>query len=134
MDAASVKIDLSYLYLLSSGNKDFEEKLLHGSVADVDRLMNNLQTAWKTQDAGEVRKSAHSLVSLVAIAGVPFIEDSCRKIDQVFADNIFHPEYEFLVEEIVSIWPVAYGQLKELMITGGENASSPNPHSPAQSN
>jgi len=57
----------------------------------VNLLINNLQIGWKEKDAASIRKCAHSLISLAGIAGIPCVEDSCRKIDRGFADNVFHP-------------------------------------------
>jgi hypothetical protein len=115
MENTTTKIDLAYLYLLSDGNKEFEQKLLTGSIENVNELMNNLQLAWESSDAVGVKKSAHSIISLAAITGIPFAEGLCRKIDKAFADDLFHPEYEPIVKDILSCWPVAYEQLKSVL-------------------
>jgi HPt (histidine-containing phosphotransfer) domain-containing protein len=121
MENTPTKIDLAYLYLLSNGNKEFEQKLLTGSVESVNELMNNLQRAWESRDAAGVKKSAHSIISLAAITGIPFAEGLCRKIDKAFADDLFHPEYEPVVKDIVSCWPVAYEQLKSVLHGSSQN-------------
>ncbi len=115
MNTEPMNLDLAYLHMLTDGNKEFEKKLLAGAVADVDKLMLTLKEAWSTKNAAVIRKSAHSLVSLVAIVGIPGIEGWCRQIDRTFVDEVFHPEYEVLVTDIVSCWPGAYGQLKEIL-------------------
>ncbi len=115
MQTGVVKLDFSYLYSLSENDKDFEQTLLNGTVANVNLLMNNLQLGWKQKDAAGIRKSAHSLVSLAGIAGLPFIVENCRQLDSGFADNSFHPEFEGTINEVLSVWPQAFSQLKELV-------------------
>ena len=91
-----ITIDLTYLYSLTGGDKSFEQMLLTGTVADVDSLVDGLKGSWEGGDAEGIRKNAHSLVSLSAIAGMPQVESWSRKIDQVFADGVFHPELAVL--------------------------------------
>jgi hypothetical protein len=115
MGNTPIKIDLSYLYSLTCGDKSFEQMLLSGTVADVDSMISGLKGSWEGCDAEGIRKNAHSLVSLSAIAGMPEVEDWCRKIDQVFADGTFHPEMAVLANNIISGWPVAKSQLEEVI-------------------
>jgi HPt (histidine-containing phosphotransfer) domain-containing protein len=111
------KIDLSYLYMLSSGNKDFEQKLLVRTVAEVNTLMDNLKNAWELKNGADVRKNAHSLVSLSAIAGIPGAVTSCREIDRAFMDDAFHPEFDETVKDIIACWLVSVPQLNDVIKT-----------------
>lgn len=110
-----IKIDLTYLYSLTGGDKSFEQMLLTGTVADVDSIIRGLKGSWAGCDVAGIRKSAHSLVSLSAIAGMPQVEDWSRKIDQAFADGVFHPEFAGLAQNIISGWPFAKSQLEEVI-------------------
>ncbi|MEO5890582.1 MAG: hypothetical protein ABIQ31_10035 [Ferruginibacter sp.] len=112
-----IKIDLTYLYSLTGGDKSFEQMLLTGTVADVDSMISGLKGSWEGGDAAGIRKNAHSLVSLSAIAGMPQVEVWSRKLDQGFADGTFHPELAPLAESIISGWPAAKSQLEELIAT-----------------
>jgi len=115
MNATPIIIDLTYLYSLTGGDKSFEQMLLTGTVADVDEKINALKVAWDTRDAASVRKNAHSLVSLSAIAGMPQVEGWSRTIDQAFADGAFHPELAVLANDIIAGWPAAKLHLEEVM-------------------
>jgi len=115
MNGTPIVIDLTYLYSLTGGDKSFEQMLLSGTVAEVDEKIHRLKAAWDEKEAAEVRKNAHSLVSLSAIAGMPQVEVWSRTIDQGFADGIFHPELAVLANNIIAGWPTAKLQLEEVM-------------------
>ncbi len=115
MSNTPIIIDLTYFYSITGGDKSFEQMLLAGTVADVDTRINGLKTAWEGRDAAGVRKNAHSLVSLAAIAGMPQVEGWSRTLDQSFADGSFHPELGALADNIISGWPAVKIQLNELM-------------------
>ena len=110
-----IKIDLTYLHSLTGGDKSFEQMLLTGTVADVDIKINELNEAWELRDPIGVRKNAHSLVSLSAIAGMPEVEVWSRTIDQSFADGAFHPELSLVANNIIAGWPAAKAQLNEVI-------------------
>jgi len=118
MSAIPIIIDLTYLYSLTGGDKSFEQMLLSGTVADVDEKIHGLNAAWEAKEAAGVRKNAHSLVSLSAIAGMPQVEGWSRTIDQKFADGVFHPELALLVNNIIAGWPAAKLHLDEVMAAG----------------
>jgi hypothetical protein len=105
-------IDLTYLYSLTNGDKSFEQMLLTGTVTEVDTMITGLKGSWDVCDAAGIRKNAHSLVSLSAIAGMPQVEGWSRKIDQAFADGVFHPELAVLADQIITGWPAAKSQLE----------------------
>ena len=110
-----ITIDLTYLNSLTGGDKGFEQMLLSGSVADVDIMIAGLKQSWEQQDALGIRKNAHSLVSISAIAGMPQVESWSRSIDQAFADGLFHPKLANLADNIISGWPAAKLQLQQLI-------------------
>jgi HPt (histidine-containing phosphotransfer) domain-containing protein len=118
MSAIPITIDLTYLYSLTGGDKAFEQMLLTGTVEDVDSKIIGLKQAWEAGNALEIRKNAHSLVSLAAIAGMPQVENWSRTIDQSFADGAFHPELSSLANNIIAGWPDAKIQLEEIMVAG----------------
>ncbi|MEJ7587234.1 MAG: hypothetical protein WKI04_06700 [Ferruginibacter sp.] len=110
-----ITIDLTYLYSLTGGDKSFEQMLLSGTVADVDSMISALKGSWEGCDPAGIRKNAHSLVSLSAIAGMPQVENWSRKIDQAFSDGGFHPELAPLADNIIEGWPAAKAQLEEVI-------------------
>ncbi|MEO6549819.1 MAG: hypothetical protein ABIN94_17590 [Ferruginibacter sp.] len=115
MNDTLITIDLTYLYSITDGDKTFEQMLLIGTVADVDTKILGLKESWKTRDALEIRRSAHSLVSLSAIAGMPQVEQWSRSIDQAFADELFHPEMAPVADNIILGWPAAKSQLEQVI-------------------
>ena len=115
MNDTPISIDLTYLYSLTGGDKAFEQMLLAGSVADVDNMITGLKESWEERDAAGIRKNAHSLVSLSAIAGMPQVETWSRTIDQAFTDGVFHPELAPLANNIILGWPAAKSQLEEVI-------------------
>ncbi len=110
-----ILIDLTYLYSLTDGDKSFEQLLLTGTVADVDSKINGFKQSWEVKDPEGIRKNAHSLISLSAIAGMPQVVDWSRKIDEAFADGEFHPELSVLADNIIVGWPAAQTQLNLLI-------------------
>ncbi len=118
MNETPIIIDLTYLYSLTGGDKSFEQMLLSGTVADVDEKIHGLKAAWDAKEATGVRKNAHSLVSLSAIAGMPQVEGWSRTLDQGFADGAFHPELVMLANNIIAGWPAAKLQLEAVMAAG----------------
>jgi hypothetical protein len=110
-----ITIDFSYLHSLTGGDKSFEQMLLTGTVADVDTKINSLKGSWEEKDPAGIRKNAHSLVSLSAIAGMPQVEGWTRTIDQTFVDGVFHPEMSVLANNIISGWPAAKSQIEDVI-------------------
>ena len=115
MNHTPIHIDLSYLYSLTGGDKSFEQILLTGTVEDVNIKVTALKDSWQQRDAEAIRKNAHSLVSLSAIAGMPEVESWSRTIDQTFADGDFHPELSVLAENIIAGWPAAQVALNKVI-------------------
>jgi hypothetical protein len=112
MLSAPLLIDLSYFYSLIAGDKSFGNILLTGTIAEIDLLLKDFQLAWEQLDAAGIKKIAHSLVSLSAIAGMPQVSSWSRSIDQQFSDGGFHPEMGVLANQIITGWPIAKTQLE----------------------
>jgi len=115
MNATPITIDLTYLYSLTGGDKSFEQILLIGTVEDVNIKITSLKDSWQKRDPEGIRKNAHSLVSLSAIAGMPEVESWSRIIDQTFADGEFHPELEVIAQNIITGWPDAQSALNRVI-------------------
>jgi HPt (histidine-containing phosphotransfer) domain-containing protein len=115
MNDTPITIDLTYLYSLTGGDKAFEQMLLAGSVADIGELVAGLQESWCQRDVAGIRRQAHSLVSLAAIAGMPQVESWGRKIDQAFADGLFHPGLTEEANHIFEGWPAAKAELEKVI-------------------
>ena len=112
MLSAPLLIDLSYFYSLTAGDKSFGNLLLTGTIAEIDLLLKDFQFAWEQLDAAGIKKIAHSLVSLSAIAGMPQVSSWSRAIDQQFSDGGFHPEMGVFANQIITGWPIAKTQLE----------------------
>ncbi len=113
--ANSFHIDLSYLRSVTGGDKTFEKMLLLNAVSDIQSNMNSLQGAWVEKNAVSVSTAAHTLKSVVAIAGIPPLETLCKKISQLFKDGIFKPEEESSVAAILDGWREAKPKLEEVI-------------------
>ena len=109
---APLLIDLSYFYSLTAGDKSFGNLLLTGTIAEIDLLLKDFQLAWEQLDAAGIKKIAHSLVSLSAIAGMPQVSIWSREIDRKFSDGVFHPEMGVFAVQIINGWPIAKIQLE----------------------
>lgn len=116
MLSAPLLIDLSYFYSLTAGDKSFGNILLTGTIAEIDLLLKDFQFALEQKDASGIKKIAHSLVSLSAIAGMPQVSTWSREIDQLFSDGVFHPEMLATANQIISAWPFAKSQLENHLI------------------
>ena len=108
-------IDLSYLHSVSGGDEQFEKILLSSAISDIDVNVQRLKESWQQQDAGQVRSAAHTLKSVLVIAGLPQLEQACRVLDSQFADGAFHPEYHTQMWQIVHEWAIARVMLEELL-------------------
>lgn len=115
MTNTPITIDFAYLHSLAGGDKSFEQMLLTGTLSDVDSKINSLKGSWDQRDPVGIRKNAHSLVSLSAIAGMPQVENWTRTIDQAFVDGTFHPELASVANNIISGWPAAKSQIEAVI-------------------
>jgi len=114
---STINIDLSYLYAVTDGDKQFEKTLLQSAVSDIQNQVEELQKAWNGHNATAVRNTAHSLKSVTAIAGLPQLESACKIIDRLFADGIFHASAADSFSEIIYGWEEAKPQLERLIAT-----------------
>jgi HPt (histidine-containing phosphotransfer) domain-containing protein len=112
----AIQINLSYLYTVSGGDTTFEKMVLMGAVDDIQSQIEKLQSDWDKEDAVNIRRNAHSLKSVVAITGLSEIESNCKNIEQLFADEKFHPEGLVYLDKIVSLWIIAKPLMEEMII------------------
>lgn len=110
-----INIDLSYLHFVTDGDKEFEKTLLASAVTDIQNQVEGLQKAWQQQNAAEVRNAAHSLKSVTAIAGLMQIQNSCKIIDNLFADGVFHADAAGSCNDIINGWEAARPQLEQVI-------------------
>lgn len=110
-----IPIDLTYFYSITDGNKEFGETLLQSAIDDIHINVAKLDASWQNQDAAGVKQSAHSLISLAAIAGMPSVESWCRQIEKTFAVSGFQPELEEMIQAIVAGWPEASAELQSVI-------------------
>ncbi len=110
-----INIDLTYLHSVSGGDVGFEKILLTSAVSDIQMNIDKLRTAWQCQDADEVGNAAHTLKAVMVIAGLPQLENHCKKTDVAFRDKLFHPEFSDTVFTIIEGWAAAKPKLEELI-------------------
>lgn len=110
-----LNIDLSYLHSVSGGDAGFEKILLTSALADIQMNVEKLMHAWQQQDAEEVGNAAHTLKSVMVIAGLPQLEQYCKKLDISFRDRLFHQEESGAVNAIIEGWAEAKPKLEELI-------------------
>lgn len=110
-----LNIDLSYLHSISGGDTGFEKILLSSAVADIQMNIDKLKLAWHQQDAEEVGNAAHTLKSVMVIAGLPQLEQHCKKVDIKFRDRLFHAEESTAIFAIIEGWTEAKPKLEELI-------------------
>ena len=108
-------IDLSYLHSVTGGDEQFEKVLLSSAISDIDVNVQRLKESWQNQDAPQVRSAAHTLKSVLVIAGLPQLEPACQTLDSAFADGQFHAEYHTQMWQIVHEWATARIMLEELL-------------------
>ncbi len=110
-----INIDLTYLHSVSGGDAGFEKILLNSAVADIQMNIDKLKTAWQCEDATEVGNAAHTLKAVMVIAGLPQLEQHCKKLDVVFRDRLFHAEQSQSVFAIIDGWAEAKPKLEKLI-------------------
>lgn len=110
-----LNIDLTYLHSVSGGDAGFEKILLTSAVADIQMNVDKLRTAWQNQDAEEIGNAAHTLKSVMVIAGLPQLEQYCKRVDVSFRDRLFHEEESSTVFAIIEGWTEAKPKLEELI-------------------
>lgn len=110
-----LNIDLTYLHSVSGGDAGFEKILLTSALADIQMNVDKLKNAWQSQDAEEIGNAAHTLKSVMVIAGLPQLEQHCKRVDVAFRDRLFHDEESNAVLAIIEGWAEAKPKLEELI-------------------
>ena len=108
-------IDLSYLHAVTGGDEAFEKTLLGSAISDIDVNIQRLRESWAQRDACQVRSAAHTLKSVVVIAGLPHLENACKLIDSRFRDGVFHEDCFPQMNHLINEWISARSKLKELL-------------------
>jgi HPt (histidine-containing phosphotransfer) domain-containing protein len=103
-DTTAITIDLNYLRTVSGGDKTFEKMVLLGAVDDIQLQIEQLEKVWSKKEGDNIRRAAHSLKSVVAIAGLAGLEQNCKKLDLLFADEKFHAEGSAYLNKIIYGW------------------------------
>ena len=111
----AIIISLNYLHTVSNGDKTFEKMVLLGAVDDIQLQIGQLEKAWAKKEGNNIRRVAHSLKSVVAIAGLAELELNCKKLDQLFADEKFHAEGSVYLNKIIYSWSTTRPVLEEMI-------------------
>ncbi len=108
-------LDLSYLHSISGGNAAFEKTLLTSAIVDIQQNIDSLKKAWQEQNPSAIANAAHTLKSVMVIAGLPELENACKATDIAFRDGQFHPEIFSTVARITDGWAAAKPKLEALV-------------------
>jgi HPt (histidine-containing phosphotransfer) domain-containing protein len=112
---SSFNIDLSYLQSVTGGDRNFEKMLLTNALADIQSNIGMLQSAWAKRDAITISSAAHTLKSVVAIAGLQQLSVLCKKVNLIFRDGVFRMEGEKTLSDIIEGWTKAKPKLEEVI-------------------
>ncbi len=110
-----IPIDLTYLHSVSGGDAGFEKMLLISAVEDIQNNIDLLKKAWSDGNAMEAGTAAHTLKSVMTIAGLRQLEVHCKRIDTTLRDGIFHPELYDAFARITDGWLEARPRLEALI-------------------
>jgi len=110
-------LDLSYLYEIAGGDEEFEKMLLSSAISDIDVNIQRLWESWALRDPCQVRSAAHTLKSVLAIAGLPHLEIACKIIDSRFSEGVFHDDCFPHMNHIINEWSSARRKLEELLLS-----------------
>lgn len=110
-----LNIDLTYLHSVSGGDTGFEKILLSSALSDIQLNVDNLKNAWQNQDAETIGNAAHTLKAVMVIAGLPQLEQYCKKVDVAFRDKLFHQEESPNIFAIIEGWTEAKPKLEALI-------------------
>jgi HPt (histidine-containing phosphotransfer) domain-containing protein len=110
-----MNIDLSYLHSVSGGDKSFEKVLLSSAIDDIQFNIDNLRKAWKEENAMDAGTAAHTLKSVMTIAGLRQLEAYCKKIETTFRNGFFNAELYHCFDSITEGWQMAKPRLEELV-------------------
>ncbi|MEN9569554.1 MAG: Hpt domain [Bacteroidota bacterium] len=112
----AITVNLDYLHKISAGDTTFEKMVLLGAVDDISAQVQNLQNAWHDKDAVLIRRIAHSLKSVVAIAGLDNLEMNCRSLEQQFMDENFNAQALVYLDAVVYEWGAAKPVLGDTIV------------------
>lgn len=110
-----ISIDLGYLRSVTGGDRNFEKMLLVNALTDIQNNMNILQGACAKKDALSVSSAAHTLKSVVAIAGISPLSSLCKNVNLMFKDGVFRSEGERIISEVIAGWNEARPKLEEVI-------------------
>jgi HPt (histidine-containing phosphotransfer) domain-containing protein len=110
-----INIDLTYLHSVSGGDTSFEKILLSSAITDIQFNIDNLKKAWQEENAADAGTAAHTLKSVMTIAGLRQLEAYCKKIETTFRSGIFSNELYSCFESIVDGWRQAKPKIQELV-------------------
>jgi HPt (histidine-containing phosphotransfer) domain-containing protein len=108
-------IRFSYLHSVSGGDKTFEKMVLLGAIDDIQLQIEQLENAWCKKEGDTIRRIAHSLKSVVAIAGLDELEHNCKKLEHLFTDENFHNEGSTYFNKILYSWIITRPVLEEMI-------------------
>lgn len=96
--------DFSYLQMVSKGNKDFELVLIQSTLKSIEENLLKMQEGISTLDLSVVKKAAHAMKPLFAIAGTKNLQHQCNELDQMQTQELGKSMFINYAQGIIDYW------------------------------
>lgn len=107
-------LDLSYLQLVSNGDKAFEKEMLQSACAEINAKLALLQVSVENDNREGVRLYAHSLKNLTNIAGALSLVQHCEQMEAA-SESAPGAELAWQLAGIESLWQQAMAQIEKVL-------------------
>lgn len=94
--------DFSYLQMVSRGNQEFELVLIQSTIKSIGENILKLKEGISLSEPVTVKKAAHAMKPLFAIAGAKLLQQQCNELDQLQTEqqdiNVFINRGQEIIE------------------------------------
>lgn len=108
------EFDFSYLDMVTLGDAAFRNKLLKGTTESISEKETILTDALAEQNVKLIRETAHSLKTLLAITGLPVLQQLMSAIEQKLSEGTFYPACDEDIRQFKITWQEAKKHLTEI--------------------
>lgn len=105
--------DFSYLQMVSKGNKDFELVLIQSTLKSIEENLLKMQDGISILDPNAVKRAAHAMKPLFAIAGTKKLQHQCNELDQMHTNQQEKSMFISMAQEIVDYWKTYQKKLQD---------------------
>jgi PAS domain S-box-containing protein len=95
------QIDLTYLYELSSGNRDFEKEMLTLFIKQVPEELLELQRAYHQKEHLTVKNTAHRMKSSLPLVGIDYMLKLLAQLEEAGRSEQFDRETDICLERLI---------------------------------